>query len=460
MGVAFLGENRRRTLIAVGALITIVATADRAVGNHASLGLFYILPMMLAGTVSPPASIVALGAGCSVLRSIFDLPCPPIERVLRFVFAALAYAGSGLFAAAMIRNRDQAVKHLERIRREQKLRQEAEEQLALLVESSPAAVVTTDSSGAVIASNKAARTLFLSESLDGKMIGDYVRLLADALSLRSAPEDFRTAAQCQGRRENGEVFLAQTWFSRYAAPNGTRLAAIVVDASEEMRDREEEGFRQLLRGNRIATAAVLHEVRNLCSAIALLCSNLKENHPLSGDADFQGLISLTAGLEKVAAVELSADAGEPLEPVELREVLDDLRIVIEPDWREIEGSVVWRLPPEMPAILAERHGLLQAFLNLAKNSHRAVQSCARRELRISVEAGGGEAHVRFCDTGPGIAEPERLFQPFQEGAEGSGLGLYISRAMLRGYGGELAYEDRAPGTCFRVDLPTLPGGRA
>ncbi len=445
-------------LSAAGALIVLVAASDWYVGNRASLGLFYMLPVMLGATVLAPVEIGALAVVCSVLRSVFDLPSPRVEMLLRFVFAVLAYTGSGLFVAALMRNRALVVRHLDRLRHEEKLRREAEEQLRLLVESSPAAILTADAAGAVLACNKAANTLFLSGSLAGKRIGDYVPLLADALTPGTATDGFRAAAECQGRRENGEIFLAQTWFSSYSTPHGTRLAAIVVDVSEEMRDREEEGMRQLVRGNRIAAAAVAHEVRNLCSAISLLCSNLKDKHPIAEDEDFQGLTALAGGLERVASGALSGSLHDTLVEVALQDVLDDLRIVIEPDWREIGGAVVWRLAHAMPVVLAERHGLLHVFLNLAKNAHRAVQTGSIRELRVSVSEDERAVHVRFEDSGPGIADPGRLFQAFQSGADGAGLGLYLSRAVVRGYGGDLCFEPESESTCFRIDLPALGRG--
>ena len=437
----------------------IVAAADWYVGNRASLGLFYMLPVMLGATVLAPVEIGALAVVCSVLRSVFDLPSPRVEMLLRFVFAVLAYTGSGLFVAALMRNRALVVRHLERLRHEENLRREAEAQLQLLVESSPAAILTADADGVVLACNKAANTLFLSSSLAQKRIGEYVPLLAEALTPRGVPEGFRAAAECQGRRENGEIFPAQTWFSSYSTPHGMRLAAIVVDVSEEMRDREEEGMRQLVRGNRIATAALAHEVRNLCSAISLLCSNLKDKHPIAEDEDFQGLTTLAGGLERIASGALSETLHDTLEEVPLREVLDDLRIVIEPDWRETGGTVVWRVADRLPVVLGERHGLLHAFLNLAKNAHRAVQSRSTRELRVSVAQDEHAVHVRFQDTGPGVSDPDRLFQPFQSGADGAGLGLYLSRAVVRAYGGELCYEPESEGTCFRIDLPTIQRGR-
>ena len=453
----FLKANRTQVLLATGLAIALIAIADWAVGARASLGLLYIIPMAMGATVVAPWQTAGLALVCSALRAWFDLPHPqPLELLLRSLFAFLAYTGFGLFMTTLIRNREVAMKHLAEVRQEQALRREAEEQLKLLAESSPAAILTVDGAGAVLAANKAADSLFSippNQTLKGRPIGAYLAVLADALQYKSGPQGLRTAAQCQGRKENGELFLAHTWFSSYTASDGRRLAAIVVDSSEEMRDREEQSLQQLMKGNRIAAAAVSHEVRNLCSAISLICSNLSDKHGLAHDEDFQGLIDLVDGLERVASMDLQSRVHEALEKVPLREVLDDLRIVIEPDWREINGRVCWNLPASVPVVLGERHGLLQAFLNLAQNSHRAVQDCAVRELAISVSAEEDTARICFRDTGRGIPAPDQLFQPFQPGSDGTGLGLYVSRAVVRSYGGELRFEQQPAGSCFTVEVP-------
>jgi len=453
----FLKAGKGQMLSGAAALIGLIALADWYIGTRASLGLLYLIPMMMGAAVLAPVQTAVLALICALLRASFDLPHPqPLELLLRFLFAFLAYTGVGLFVTALIRNRELAVQHLADVRREQGLRREAEEQLKVLAESSPAAILTVDGSGIVLASNKAADGLFSiakGETLRGRRIGDYLPVLADALEYQSGPQGLRTAAQCQGRRADGEVFLAHTWFSSYATAGGPRIAAIVVDASEEMRDREEQGLQQLMKGNRIAAAAVSHEVRNLCSAISVVCSNLTEKHPVSHDEDYQGLINLVGGLERIASLDLQWRAPETLEHVALQEVLDDLRIVIEPDWREINGVVHWDLPSGMPIVVAERHGLLQAFLNLAQNSARAVQEGEVRELTIYVSIDEQTARVQFRDTGPGIAAPEHLFEPFQPGSDGTGLGLYVSRAVVRSYGGELRHEPQAMGSCFTVEVP-------
>jgi signal transduction histidine kinase len=84
-----------------------------------------------------------------------------------------------------------------------------------------------------------------------------------------------------------------------------------------------------------------------------------------------------------------------------------------------------------------------------------VQASEARELTVTVTADDRKATVRFQDTGPGIASPEHLFKPFHPGADGSGLGLYVSRAMVRGYGGELRFEPGPAGACFVVELQVV-----
>ncbi len=455
--IAFcLKAGRIKIAVATAVLVMVVGFADWAVGNTVSLGVLYILPMLLGATVLEPAETAGLALVCAAIRARFDVPSSHPEAVLRFAFASLAYFATGLFVTALVRNRELVVEHLAKIQREQELRREAEQQLSVLVESSPAAILTLDRHGAILAANRAAKNLFLigdADAIEGRPIAPYLPLLADALRLESGAETFRTAAQCQGRRENGEIFLADTWFSSYLTSEGARLAAIVVDSSEEMRDREEQNLKQLMQYNRIAASGVSHEVRNLCGSISLLSTNLREKHGLADDEDYQGLVALVKGLEKIASFGLHSRVQDTVEAVDLKQVLDHLRIMIEPNWQEMNGTVSWEWPAAIPAVVADPHGLLQVFLNLAQNSLRALAASAVRELAITVRGGERSVLVLFQDSGPGVEAPERLFQPFQAGADGTGLGLYISRAIVRSYGGDLRFDPSARGCCFVVELP-------
>ena len=63
--------------------------------------------------------------------------------------------------------------------------------------------------------------------------------------------------------------------------------------------------------------------------------------------------------------------------------------------------------------------------------------------------------MRFRDTGCGVAHPERLFRPFQQQAEATGLGLYLSRAFMRSFRGDLRYEPEPEGSSFIVELSAV-----
>lgn len=454
--IAFWLKAGKPLILAITAIMIVwIAILDWSVGNSFSLGILYILPMVFAAGILRPWETAVLALLCAFLRSRFDTPGSQTEVYLRFAFASASYFVCGLFVTGLVRNRRLVAEHLARIEQEQQLRREAEEQLRVLVASSPAAILTLDEKGVVLAANHAANDLLAipeGERLESRLIGRYLPVLADALRMEILPEGFRTAAQCQGVRDDGELFLAHTWFSSYTGPQGTRLAAIVVDTSEEMREREEQNLQELHRSNRITAAAVSHELRNLSGAVSLVCLQLQERHPLAQDADFQGLMNLVKGMEKVTSLDLYSRGTETLDSIHLQPVLDSLRIVIEPDWKEIDGRVRWTVPPSIPMVIADPHGLLQAFLNLARNSHRAVQETNRRELDILVELKEDRVQVHFEDSGPGIAAPERLFQAFQQGADGTGLGLYVSRAVVRSYGGDLRFEPRPGRSRFTIEL--------
>ena len=91
-------------------------------------------------------------------------------------------------------------------------------------------------------------------------------------------------------------------------------------------------------------------------------------------------------------------------------------------------------------------------------------------VEIGADAGRRELWTTISDRGPGLAETDRdwLFGRFERGAagrtsgNGSGLGLYVSRALMRGMGGDLALDDVVVGrgATFRMTLPGEPPGEA
>jgi PAS domain S-box-containing protein len=348
-------------------------------------------------------------------------------------------------------------KAFRRVEKEILARRAAEEQLEFLIQSSPAAVLTMTADGEILLANPAAHRLFQvpEESLAGRRITRYIPALGSVPSIEDTAKVFRTEMQTRGQRENGEVFLANVFFSTYKTAAGPRLAALLVDTSEHLREREEASLQQLLAGSRILMAAVSHEVRNVCGAIGVMHANLARNQALIGNQDFEALGSLVETLSKIASLELkqSTNAAEPSR-VDLHEVLTDLRIVLEPYCEDSEIELHLQIPDELPLVRADRHSLLQVLLNLTKNSQRALEFSTRKVIDISVSTRGDGLSIRFTDSGPGIPAGHKLFQPLQKGADATGLGLYLSRAFMRSFRGDLRHDPTHAGCSFVLELLT------
>jgi len=455
LDLASIYSERMRApfLAAAGALVAAIAVLDWSTEPYFSIGFLYLFPIMLAAGYLRRWQTTALALVCAVLQEGFS-NLPPSDSLPRLLLSSAGFVGTGLLIAELLRNRRRTQQHLEEMEQQVRLREQAEQQVRILVESSPAAIVTSDGAGRIVLANAAAQQLFApgGPPLGGQSILGYLPALSPAVA--AGGRAYRTSLQCKGTRADGEVFLAAVWFSTYETAAGSCLAAIVVDLSEDLRSREELSLDHLLQNARILMSAVSHEIRNLCGAALAVHRNLQRVESLRGNQDFEALGTVIAGLERISAMELKpveADLGA----VDLAALVDELRVLIEPAFREAGMRVEWRLAADLPLVWADRYGLLHACLNLARNSQRAMEGCAERVLTVSATQAGGSVQVCFCDTGPGVASPESLFRPFQPTPGGTGLGLYVSRTIVRGFGGELAYQPRPRGCCFTLTLAPM-----
>jgi len=427
-------------------LIAAIAAVDWWATHYISLGFLYLFPIIIFGGFLSRTPIVAIALLCAVLQEAFS-NLPESEAVIRLLFSSAGFVGTGLFISEMVRNRRIVLKHSEEL-------EDAEKQLRSLIESSPAAIVTIDSQGRVLLANEAAQQLLTlgGPPLSGQAIKTYIPALENVIKTQSS-RVFRTTLQCTGQKRDGEVFLAGVWFSTYTTISGPRLAAIVVDLSEDLRNREDLSLDHLLKNSRIMMSTVAHEIRNLSGAVLVVHKNLSRIKDLETNEDFRALGGLIQSLERISALELGSTPSQNGEVVELNSVLDELRILIETTYHESEITVEWDIQEALPLVWADRYGLVQVFLNLAKNSQRAMISSESKRLRIAAREENRRVVIRFEDTGTGVASPENLFRPFQRGAKSTGIGLYVSRAIMRSFGGDLANEPRSDGSCFAVVLP-------
>jgi two-component system, NtrC family, C4-dicarboxylate transport sensor histidine kinase DctB len=132
-----------------------------------------------------------------------------------------------------------------------------------------------------------------------------------------------------------------------------------------------------------------------------------------------------------------------------------------------DGVTLDYVPPAHPVMV--RGGevrLQQVVLNLVANALDAMQGQDGGRLRLWIVPGSDKVQLKVSDTGPGIAEPERMFDPFYSTkgvghAEGMGLGLSISYGIIESFGGSITgHNPEGGGAEFTVELICSAGTQA
>jgi signal transduction histidine kinase len=118
-----------------------------------------------------------------------------------------------------------------------------------------------------------------------------------------------------------------------------------------------------------------------------------------------------------------------------------------------------QLESVLPGVRGDSNQLMQVFFNIIHNAIYAMSATGGGTLTIRTLRDRGNVIVLFSDTGPGIKEPHRVFDPFyttKPVGKGTGLGLSICYGIVREHGGNiLCYNGQAGGAVFRVELPAV-----
>jgi two-component system NtrC family sensor kinase len=145
--------------------------------------------------------------------------------------------------------------------------------------------------------------------------------------------------------------------------------------------------------------------------------------------------------------------------LDLRSVLEETLALRDYDLKANEISVHHEIAPGLPQVVGDAHQLEQVFLNIVNNAIDSILEGARvRELRVRAFAHQRWVCIEFHDSGAGIGDPKRIFDPFyttKPVGKGTGLGLSICYGIVKTHGGEiLARNHPQGGALFQVRLPT------
>jgi two-component system NtrC family sensor kinase len=225
---------------------------------------------------------------------------------------------------------------------------------------------------------------------------------------------------------------------------------------------------QLLQSEKMSAigqliSGVAHELNNPLTAI-LGYAQLLESEPLSDRSrDFVAKLFKQAQRTQRLVQNLLSFARQrkpEKKQVNLRRVIEDTLTLRDFDLNLHNVRVICDLEPELPAVVADAHQIEQVFLNIINNAVDAMLEHARGGT-LSVKCYRRERHVcvEFHDSGPGIRETNKVFDPFYTTkgvGKGTGLGLSICYGIVKEHAGDIvALNHPEGGALFRVVLPAL-----
>ena len=265
------------------------------------------------------------------------------------------------------------------------------------------------------------------------------------------------------------------WISWKAAPDSGRIYSMGRDITEHKRAAEalREAQAALARVNRATTlgmlgASIAHEVNQPLGAIAAsaaACSRWLSAQPPDLDKAQRSLERIANDGKRASTVidRLRALVKRQVprkDRHDLNEAILEVLALTDDEVRRNDILVETSLGADLPMVECDRIQIQQIVLNLIVNAIESMDALddRRRQLAIgSAREGADAVRVEVRDSGPGVdpSYADRLFEAFYTTkAEGMGMGLSISRAIIEAHGGRLWVSPNGPrGAAFCFSLP-------
>jgi PAS domain S-box-containing protein len=364
-------------------------------------------------------------------------------------------------------------------------RKRAEEKFRTVLDAAPNAMIMIDSAGVISFANAPAATVFgysLSE-LIGSPIETLIperfrdRHTGYRKGFHSEPSSRAMGAgrDLFGRRKDGSEFPVEVGLNPIHTTEGLFVLASVIDITARKQAELEHQLQnmELARVGRVAVmgelaASLAHEVNNPIGAIV---ANASAGQRLlaAGKIGTEELTELLADIvadgrragEVIQGIRNMVRKGEARRSlIPIRDTIRQLLRIVHADAIGREVKVTAKVDPDAAQVWGDPVQLLQVLLNLALNAIEAMSAVRPDARRLFIRAGcdgNGDILVSLRDSGPGFPSgmAEQLFEPFfSTKADGTGMGLAISRSIIEAHGGTLSGENcDGGGACFTVRLP-------
>ena len=211
------------------------------------------------------------------------------------------------------------------------------------------------------------------------------------------------------------------------------------------------------------SAGISHELNQPLMAIQTFAQNgqalMAQGKPDKANQNLGRIAQLAGRMDRIIRNlrAFARNESEPLGTVELGALIDDAVDLLAPRIAQEGVRLDWQRPPAPVPVRAGEVRLSQVIVNLMTNALDAMADAPDKALTITVDS-VPQPRVTLRDTGPGIAAPDKIFDPFYTtksvgSAEGLGLGLSISYGLVQSFGGDIQGRNHpGGGAIFTVTL--------
>ncbi|WP_114417036.1 nitrogen regulation protein NR(II) [Marinospirillum perlucidum] len=271
---------------------------------------------------------------------------------------------------------------------------------------------------------------------------------------------------------NGETITVDYTASPIAELINTQVILEVFPRDRQLRISREEELVNKQETVRALVRGMAHEIKNPLGGIRGAAQLLERTLPNQDLKDYtQVIINEADRLRNLVDRMLGPRHLPSLEMLNIHEVLERVYTLAQAEFGE-QIKLVRDYDPSLPEFLGDKEQLIQAVLNVVRNSMQALiesgqsngriqlQSRAKRQFTLGAERHRLVCQVKIIDNGPGIPEGmlENIFYPMVSGrAEGTGLGLTIAQAALQKHQGLIECTSRPGHTEFVLLLPLDAG---
>lgn len=211
------------------------------------------------------------------------------------------------------------------------------------------------------------------------------------------------------------------------------------------------------------SAGINHELNQPLTAIRNYADNglafLERDKLEPVQNNLKEISGLTERMAKIIhpLKEFSRKSTNCIEAVSLKQIRDGVMSVMYGRIEKEAVNISWPDHIDEIWVMADRLRLEQVFVNLMTNALQAVTDQQNKLITIRAESNSVITDIFVTDTGPGVVDPERVFEPFyttKSSGQGIGLGLPISQRIIESFYGELSVQNHPQGGAeFCVRLP-------